>query len=477
MTIPASVTAIGDSAFRSCLNLSSAGLSEGLETIGQNAFRGCQKLDSIALPASVASVGAGAFYDCTGLERAVFAPGGGRVTLGDNLFARCWRLAAVTLPQSIDCIGEGMFQNCYLALSHLEIPQGVADIKNSAFASCNMLTAVTIPDSVTSIGSAAFAGCGSLKDIYFGGSEAQWRSIRKAADVTAALANVTIHYNSSGPSTGVDPVDPVDPIDPVDPVDPVDPTDPVDPEPGPDSSTAPTVPVGPVTPAKPDTPPEPAEPALPTAPPAAIAIDVPAAPAAEEYPVILAPYADLDSDGWYREYAAYMIDSGLMVGITSDTFAPNAPLTRGMLATILYRAAGSPAGNGAAGFTDVKSDSWYAGGVAWAENHGLMTGYGDNTVRPNNGITRQELAVILWRLAQQMGIDADGGGAALSAFCDRDKVSAWAVEAMSWACRTGIITGYSDGSLAPADGASRVETAAMVVRFLKLVESNAGPNA
>lgn len=200
--ISASVTTIGASAFRSCPNLIAITVPEGVETIGENAFRGCTQLRTIALPASIETVGAGAFTDCTELTQASFAPGSKPVQLGDNLFTRCQKLTDVTLPKSIDRIGAGMFLDC-LTLPSLKIPQGVANIGGQAFASCSSLTEVTLPDSVTQIETAAFSACYALKDIYYGGSEAQWGSINKMGDVSSALSGVTIHYNSS--SSELDP--------------------------------------------------------------------------------------------------------------------------------------------------------------------------------------------------------------------------------------------------------------------------------
>lgn len=196
--IPAGVKTIGDGAFRTCENLSSVTVADGVEAIGQNAFRGCTALKSISLPASVTEVGAGAFMSCENLTSAAFAPGGTQVTMGANLFTQCWRLSEVTLPQSIDRISGGMFQVCG-ALSSLDIPQGAAGIDNEAFASCASLTKLTIPDSVAEIGTGAFSNCSMLRDIYYCGSEAQWNSISKPADVTAALTSVTIHYDSAMP--------------------------------------------------------------------------------------------------------------------------------------------------------------------------------------------------------------------------------------------------------------------------------------
>ena len=200
--IPASVKTIGDSAFYGCSGLISVTVSEGVESVGSNAFRGCTALKSIALPASVGSVGDGAFMSCTELAGAVFAPGSKQVIMGDNLFVQCWRLAAVTLPQSIQRVSQGMFQVCG-ALSSLVIPQGAASIGGAAFASCSSLTQLTIPDSVTQIETGAFSNCLMLKDIYYGGSEAQWNSIGKTADVAVALRNVTVHY-SGRPDPGPD---------------------------------------------------------------------------------------------------------------------------------------------------------------------------------------------------------------------------------------------------------------------------------
>ncbi len=191
VTIPSGAKTIGDSAFRECANLSSVKVSEGVEKIDQNAFRACARLTSIDLPASIGEVGAAAFWQCGKLTKATFAPGNKQVKLGDNLFTQCYYLTKVTLPQSIDRISEGMFQNC-LMLAGVEIPQGAESIGASAFASTGV-SVVVIPDSVTSIGSAAFSAC-PLKDIYFTGTEAQWNSISKSADVIAAVSTATMHY-------------------------------------------------------------------------------------------------------------------------------------------------------------------------------------------------------------------------------------------------------------------------------------------
>ena len=204
VNIPSSVKTIGDSAFRACQNLSSVTISEGLEKIEQNAFNACANLTSIALPASIGEVGAAAFFQCQNMTSATFAPGSKQVKLGDNLFTQCYYLSSVTLPKSIDCISEGMFQNC-LMLTRVEIPQGAESIGMSAFASCSRLTTVVIPDSVGTIGISAFASS-LLTDIYFTGTEAQWKSISKLGDTAMVVSKATMHYNYI-PPTSPDPDD------------------------------------------------------------------------------------------------------------------------------------------------------------------------------------------------------------------------------------------------------------------------------
>lgn len=191
--IPSSVKIIGDSAFRECANLSSVAVSNGVEIIEQNAFRSCPQLTAIALPASIKEVGAAAFLQCQALTTVTFAPGNTQVKMGDNMFSQCYYLMKVTLPKSIDRISEGMFQNC-LTLAGVEIPKGTESIDASAFASCSAFTTVIIPDSVTNIKTSAFSAC-RLTDIYFTGTEAQWNSIGKSADVTATMSKATMHYN------------------------------------------------------------------------------------------------------------------------------------------------------------------------------------------------------------------------------------------------------------------------------------------
>lgn len=220
----------------------------------------------------------------------------------------------------------------------------------------------------------------------------------------------------------------------------------------------PSKPTNPTNPSKPTDPTEPAEPSEPSKP------TTPGGASNQ--------FADLTSGSWYDEYVDYVVSNGLMTGTNDNTFSPNASLTRGMLVTILHRAANQPNASGSVSFKDVESGSWYAAGVQWAAANGLVTGYDDNSFRPNGNISRQELAVILWRYAQQLGISVATDGTTMPDFADRGEMAPWAAEAMAWAYRMGIISGRDENHLAPNGGATRIETAAMLVRFLKLAEKN-----
>lgn len=182
-------------------------------------------------------------------------------------------------------------------------------------------------------------------------------------------------------------------------------------------------------------------------------------------------FLDLSSSAWYHEYTDYVIGEGLMKGVSSTQFDPNGQLTRAMLVKILYRLENEPAVSAQNVFSDVASGVWYTNAVNWAAEKGIVTGYGNGSFGPNDYITRQELAKILWQYAQYKGYDVGANGAVMPDFVDRDEIASWAAEAMSWAYSRGIITG-NNNRLAPRGQATRAETAAMLYRFSNLSKAN-----
>ncbi len=181
-------------------------------------------------------------------------------------------------------------------------------------------------------------------------------------------------------------------------------------------------------------------------------------------------FADVDPALWYHDGIHYCLENGLMNGISADTFAPNAAITRGMLVTILHRLEDEPQA-AASAFTDVPSGAYYAKAVAWAAQHGIVTGYDAAHFGSNDPITREQLAVILYRYAQykQSGTDADTG-ADLSAYTDAQTISGYAVTAVKWACGTGLMNGVGGSVIAPQSGATRAQTAKMLELLGKLMQ-------
>lgn len=171
-------------------------------------------------------------------------------------------------------------------------------------------------------------------------------------------------------------------------------------------------------------------------------------------------YTDLNMGEWYHDGIHYCLDEGLMDGVDAGMFAPNATTSRAMIVTILWRLQGSPEAEAEETFTDVYPDAWYAKAIAWAVAEGVADGYGEGLFGPNDAITREQLAAMLWRYAARP--ESEGG---LSAFADGAETSAWAQQAMSWAVAQGLITGVDSDRLDPKGQATRAQTATILMRF------------
>ena len=177
------------------------------------------------------------------------------------------------------------------------------------------------------------------------------------------------------------------------------------------------------------------------------------------------PYADVAANQWFYAAVQYVSENKLMNGVAENAFGPDIHTTRGMLVTILHRMEGEPQA-GEHSFTDVAEDKYYADAVAWAAENDIVNGYSDTVFAPEKAMSREEMAVVLYRYAQYKGWDVSAQGD-LSRYADSESVSAWSAEAMTWAVGAKVMDGM-DGRLAPQGDALRSQTATVLMRVSTL---------
>ena len=181
-------------------------------------------------------------------------------------------------------------------------------------------------------------------------------------------------------------------------------------------------------------------------------------------------FNDVSANDWFASAVDYVTGKGMMNGTADNTFSPKAHTTRGMVVTVLYRLENQPS-TSAASFTDVASGAYYANAVAWANANGIVSGYGSGKFGPNDKVTREQLAAILYRYAQYKKYDVSvGEDTNILSYNDAQSISSYAIPAIQWACGAGVVTGKSGSKLDPKGNATRAEVAAMLMRFCENVK-------
>ncbi|MFD0677006.1 MULTISPECIES: S-layer homology domain-containing protein [unclassified Paenibacillus] len=178
-------------------------------------------------------------------------------------------------------------------------------------------------------------------------------------------------------------------------------------------------------------------------------------------------FTDVRENDWFYNGIKFMSEKGLMVGTSENSFSPTQNITRAMLVTILYRLEGNPSALESS-FTDVKTDTWYSGAVAWASSNTVISGYGNGLFGPNDDISREQLCTILYNYAKHKGYDISSTKN-VDAFTDGNKLSSWAKGPMEWAIGSGLIGGYENNILAPTDTATRAQSSTIIQRFIEKV--------
>ena len=175
------------------------------------------------------------------------------------------------------------------------------------------------------------------------------------------------------------------------------------------------------------------------------------------------PFIDVPANIWYRNAVQYVYENGIMSGTSDITFSPDMATTRGMIVTILYRLEGMPKTGTANGFTDVPVGAYYEDAVAWASANNIVSGYGNGLFGPEDKVTREQMAVIIYNYHKAMGKDVSNiEGMRIYEFTDYESISDWAVTAVRYCLNAGIFNGNADGTLNPKGNVTRAELAVII---------------
>lgn len=179
------------------------------------------------------------------------------------------------------------------------------------------------------------------------------------------------------------------------------------------------------------------------------------------------PFTDVHESDWFYDDVVFAYENGLFSGTSDTTFSPNTSMTRAMLVTVLYRLEGQPAVNGRSGFSDVQYNGYYEDAVTWAADNGIVNGISTSTFSPNANVTREQMAAILYRYAQYKKYNT-AASSSLNSFSDHTSVSGYAVASLQWSVAEKLVNG-SNGKLMPTGNASRAQVAAILHRFAENV--------
>ena len=489
-SLPSSLTEIPESTFAFCEKLTSVAIPDSVTSIGKEAFKNCTSLTAIDLPDAVTFIDASAFLDCQSLTQLQLPSA--LEALGGQAFGGCIGLTSLTVPDGVRKLPSWVFSGCQ-SLASLSLPTDLTSIGMGAFHGCRSLTEITIPDSVQSIGEMAFANMARLQTIHVGAGNSAYQTVdgvllTKAGDVLLA-------YPAARPGIRYDVPDGVTRI-----------------------GERAFYGSGLMIVRFPQSLRTVADEAFKNST-RLIALDFPAGTEeigtrafnrdsnisdvffggtenawyqlvkdeAYKFPLdvqvhyqtsMVVPraadlFTDVDADSWSYPGIDFCVLAGLMSGVGGDTFLPRGVTTRAQVVQILYNLSGEPAVAGGTPFTDLTAD-WYQDAIAWAYQTGFVSGMSATTFEPEAPVTREQIAVILMGYAEQvLSMDLSVDKADLVAFPDGDQVSSWAREAMADAVALGIINGTKVGDqvfLAPQGGATREQTATILMGFYTLVD-------
>ena len=426
--IPTSVTNIGNHAFANCSNLVEIELPKGLTNIGWGAFYDCDALTSMEIPKSLEKTGTyvsasyeGVFNSCDNLKTITFEEGTTKIV--NNLFANCPGIEKITIPDTVTETQYRAFYNCK-NLQSVEFSKGLQYIRKEAFKGSGLTEAV-LPDSMIELNTYSFAECDKLAEVVLGTGLTKIPSyafygcgVLAEIELLPQIQSVEVNAFSDPENMTIY---------------------------GITGSYAETYAknVG------------------------AKFVNTKTSEPVEE------KFTDVEAGAWYVSAVQYAYDNGIMGGKSATTFEPNANLTRAEFATVLYSQSGRPSVTYRPVFKDVEEGAWYTNPVLWAYENGIVGGYANGNFGTSDKITREQLALMMYKYAKAKGYDTTAESVVLEKFSDEAQISTWAREAIQWAASHVIMSGKGNGAdgkplLDPQGNATRAECAAMMKKMLTM---------
>ena len=475
ITLPSSLTYLGAESFRET-GLTSIVIPSSVKEMGTNygAFEGCKSLKTATVNASVENLPGSLFRDCTALTTVKFSESSPITSFRGDTFDGCTSLTSVTLPSKLTIIPRRCFRDC-TSLKNITIPDSVETIDYYAFEGCKNLTTIRLPYGVKTVENYAFADCSGLRNIYFtksiqniedkafygdtsssirfygySGTAAKYFAQENGYSYTelTPVTSIKITGSSSvvkGSTTTLKAA--------------VSPSNAYNKDvvwSSSDNSVATVTQNGVVKGVKTG-----------NVTITAMAKDGTGIKGNFKVTVKLTdlPFKDVIGTDWFYSAVKYTYQKGYISGATSTEFRPNKNITRGMIVTILWRMEGQPTVTGVKDFPDVNTKDYYAKAVRWATKNKVVNGYNNGKFGPNDNITREQLATILYNYAKYKGKNVTAT-ANTSKFTDWYKVTGYAQTAVKWAVGKGVITGkYNGTKVDPQGTASRAEAAGMIYNY------------
>ncbi len=506
VTIPDNVEMIGKLAFAYCSKLTDITFGDGVTHLGDGILAYCGALPSVSIPFGVTSIGQNPFIYCdsltgiwvdeanqnfssgdrgellskdktqflacpTAMEGDYVTPDGVK-TIAFKAFTGCHKLTSVTIGDSVETINESAFSGCAsmtsviigngvkvigvgafsgnTALQTVMVGNGLETIEDLAFSGCIALESVTLPASLKTVGWFAFISCKNLSDVYYGGTMAQWEQIDIDSD-SKELLNATVHCIDGTIVPGEESTEPSE--EPSE--NPEQPSEnPEQPSENPEEpSESPEEPS--------ENPEEPSE--SPEEPSEKPSEEPSEEPGENEEPVepVENPFTDVDEDDYFCEPVLWAVGKGITNGMSENSFAPEAPCTRGQIVTFLWRACGSPEPTETnSPFADVLEEEYYYEAVLWAVEQGITTGLSKTSFGPNATCTRGQVATFLWRSQGKPEPESSK-----SPF-DDVKRGDYYREAVLWAVENEVTQGMGGGKFAPNASCTRGQIVTFLFRAI-----------